>query len=255
MTQIILSVQYDWRLVALSIAVAVYASYIAFDLATRIARSQGRKEFLWTACCATVMGLGMWAAQCVLMLALVLPAKLAAFGGAYTYSVRYNVPIIALSLLIAITSCWVALFIVTRKESSEPYLIGGSLALGGGIAAMHYAAMAAMEFSAQKVYNTGFVALSVMVAVLASGVALQLARLHHSAKSPAPKSPAQETPAWMRWLGASVMAVAMGATHYSAMVGHLLPLRSIIGVRRPFSERVGSKHHWYCTANDDGISA
>ena len=103
MTQIILSVQYDWRLVALSAAIAVYASYIAFDLAARIARSRGRKEVLWIACGATVMGLGMWATQCIGMLALVLPV-----------TVRYNVPIIAVSLLLAVAASAVALFVVTR---------------------------------------------------------------------------------------------------------------------------------------------
>jgi PAS domain S-box-containing protein len=196
MTQIILSVQYDWRLVALSAAIAVYASYIAFDLAARIARSRGRKEVLWIACGATVMGLGMWATQCIGMLALVLPV-----------TVRYNVPIIAVSLLLAVAASAVALFVVTRKELSEPYLIGGSLALGGGIAAMHYAGMAAMQLAAYAVYNSGFVALSVAVAVSASCAALQLARLRDAATRPP----------WMRWLCAVVMAVAIIGAHYAGM--------------------------------------
>ena len=127
MTKIILSVQYDWRLVTLSIAIAIYASYAAFDLAGRIARAPGRRQILWIAYGATAMGLGIWAMQCIGMLAIVLPVP-----------VRYNVPIIAFSLLTAIAASAVALFVVTRKELSEPYLVGGSLALGGGIAAMHY---------------------------------------------------------------------------------------------------------------------
>jgi PAS domain S-box-containing protein len=196
MTQIILSVQYDWRLVALSIGIAVYAAYAAFDLAGRIARSQGRREVLWVACGATAMGLGIWAMQCIAMLAVILPVP-----------VRYNVPIVAFSLLIAITSSAVALFVVTRKELSEPYLIGGSLALGGGIAAMHYSGMAAMQFAAYPVYNSGFVALSVVIAVVTAGGALQLARL---------RDPAQSS-AWMRVARAAVMGLAIAATHYTGM--------------------------------------
>jgi PAS domain S-box-containing protein len=196
MTQIILSVKYDWRLVTLSIAIAVYASYAAFDLAGRIARSQGRRQFLWLACGATAMGLGIWAMQCIGMMALILPVP-----------VRYNVPIVAFSLLTAIASSAVALFVVTRKELSEPYLIGGSLAMGGGIAAMHYSGMAAMQFAASAVYNSGFVALSVVVAIVASGAALQLARLRDPAKSPA----------WTRLVCAAVMGLAIGATHYTGM--------------------------------------
>ena len=196
MTQIILSVQYDWRLVALSITIAIYASYAAFDLAGRIARSQGRREVLWIASGATAMGLGIWAMQCIGMLALILPVP-----------VRYNVPVIAFSLLTAIVSSAVALFVVTRKELSEPYLVAGSLAMGGGIAAMHYSGMAAMEFAAYPVFNSGFVALSVLVAIAASGGALQLARLRDPAKSPF----------WMRLACAAVMGFAIAATHYTGL--------------------------------------
>jgi PAS domain S-box-containing protein len=196
MTKIILSVQYDWRLVTLSIAIAIYASYAAFDLAGRIARAPGRRQILWIAYGATAMGLGIWAMQCIGMLAIVLPVP-----------VRYNVPIIAFSLLTAIAASAVALFVVTRKELSEPYLVGGSLALGGGIAAMHYSGMAAMQFAAYALYNPGFVALSVVIAVVVSGVALQLARLRDQVKSPA----------WMRFVCAAVMGLAIGATHYTGM--------------------------------------
>jgi PAS domain S-box-containing protein len=196
MTQIILSVRYDWRLVALSIAIAVYAAYAAFDLAGRIARAPGRRQVLWIGYGAMAMGLGIWAMQCIGMLALILPVP-----------VRYNVPIIAFSLLTAIASSAVALFVVTRKELSEPYLIGGSLAMGGGIAAMHYSGMAAMQFAAYAVYNSGFVALSVVIAIVTSGAALQLARLRDPSKSPA----------WMRLACAAVMGLAIGATHYTGM--------------------------------------
>jgi NO-binding membrane sensor protein with MHYT domain len=130
------------------------------------------------------------------MLAVILPVP-----------VRYNVPIVGFSLLIAITSSAVALFVVTRKELSEPYLIGGSLALGGGIAAMHYSGMAAMQFAAYPVYNSGFVALSVVIAVVTAGGALQLARL---------RDPAQSS-AWMRVARAAVMGLAIAATHYTGM--------------------------------------
>ena len=194
--QIILSVQYDWRLVVLSIAVAVYASYAAFDLAGRIARSRGPRQMLWVACGATAMGLGIWAMQCIGMLALVLPVP-----------VLYNVPIVAFSLLTAIASSAVALFVVTRREVSEPYLVGGSIALGGGIAAMHYSGVAAMQFAAYAVYNSGFVALSVVIAVVLSGAALQLARLRD----------VTQNPAWMRLICAAVMAFTIGATHYTGM--------------------------------------
>jgi PAS domain S-box-containing protein len=142
------------------------------------------------------MGIGMWSMQCIGMMALILPVP-----------VRYNVPIIAFSLLAAIASSAVAIFVVSRKELSELYLVGGSFALGGGIAAMHYSGMAAMQFAAYQVYNPAFVALSVVIAIAASGAALQLARLRDPA----------ERPFWMRLACAAVMGLAIGAAQYTGM--------------------------------------
>ena len=196
MTEIILSAQYDWRLVALSIAVACYASFTAFDLAGRIANSRGRRRVLWLGCGSAAMGLGIWAMHCIGMLALILPV-----------AVLYNVPIVAFSLLTAIASSAVALFVVSRKELSEVYLVGGSLALGGGIAATHYAGLAAMRLAAYPVYNPGFVALSVVLAVIGSGAALQLAHLRNAAKRPTR----------MRVASAAAMGFAIAAAHYMSL--------------------------------------
>jgi PAS domain S-box-containing protein len=196
MTQIILSGQYDWRLVALSIAVAFYAAYAAFDLGGRVAGSQGRKQALWLACAATAMGLGIWAMHYIGMLAFILPVP-----------ILYNVPIVAFSLLIAIASSAVTLFVVSRSELSEVYLVGGSLAMGGGIAATHYSGLAAMRLAAYPVYNPGFAALSVVIAVVAAGAALQLARLRSEAKNPTR----------MRIASAAAMGFAIAAAHYTSM--------------------------------------
>jgi PAS domain S-box-containing protein len=130
------------------------------------------------------------------MLALILPVP-----------VLYNVPIVIFSLLTAIASSAVALFVVSRKELSEVYLVGGSLALGGGIAATHYLGLAAMRLAAYPVYNPGFVALSVVLAVVGSGAALQLAHLRNEAKRPTR----------MRLASAAAMGFAIAAAHYMSL--------------------------------------
>jgi PAS domain S-box-containing protein len=209
MTQIILSVKYDWRLVALSIAIAIYASYAAFEFASRIADAKGHRRFLWAAAAATAMGLGMWSMQCVGMLAMVLPV-----------AVRYNIAIMSCSFLAALGSSAIALFIVGRKQVRESYFILASLAMGTGIAALHYVSMAALQFAALKVYNPGFVGLSIVIAFAGSGAALQLARLRAPAKSPNPAPAVRaffKRPIWLRLACASVMTLAIGATHYMGM--------------------------------------
>lgn len=51
---------YDYRLVALSVVIAVMASYAALDLAGRVTSARGRARFLWLGGGATAMGLGIW---------------------------------------------------------------------------------------------------------------------------------------------------------------------------------------------------
>ena len=198
MTQIILSAKYDWRLVVLSIGIAVYAAFMAFDFGARIAtEARGRRrESLWIAAGAVAMGLGIWSTQCIGMLALVLPV-----------SVVYDVPLITVALFAAIVSSAAALFVISRKEIAESHRLAGSLFLGGGIAALHYCGMAAMQFTANRVYNWAFVALSVVIAIAGAGAALQLARLRDRRKRQL----------WLRIGCALVMGLTISATHYTGM--------------------------------------
>jgi PAS domain S-box-containing protein len=197
MTPTILPGQYDWKLVALSIAIAICSSYAALDLAGRTSSSRGRVRILWLAGGALAMGLGVWSMHYIGMLAFLLPVP-----------VFYNVPIVALSLLAAVLSSGVALFVVSRKELSTPYLLGGSLVMGAGIAAMHYVGMAAMQLAAHPIYNPSLVLLSIAIAIAVSYAALNISfRLRDNSKNPP----------WIRILSAVVMGAAIAAMHYTGM--------------------------------------
>jgi len=197
MTHTMLSGQYQLGLVALSIAIAVCASYAALDLAGRTTISRGRGRILWLIGGAFAMGQGIWAMHYIGMLAFSLPVP-----------ISYNIPIVALSLLAAMGSSAVALWVVSRKELTRAYLTAGSFAMGGGIAAMHYIGMLAMRLAAQPVYNPRLVALSVITAVLVSYVALRLAfRLRDQNKNRP----------WSRPVSAVVMGFAIASMHYIGM--------------------------------------
>ncbi|HKV39556.1 MAG TPA: MHYT domain-containing protein, partial [Blastocatellia bacterium] len=155
---------YDHLLVALSVFIAMCASYVALDLAGRTAAAGGRSRLLWLAGGASGMGLGIWSMHYVGMLAFHLPVP-----------VLYDLPTVLVSLLAAIFASGVALFVVSRKSLKLLGAIGGSLVMGGGIAAMHYVGMAAMRLPGMCMWNYGIVALSVAVAVVVSLVALWLA--------------------------------------------------------------------------------
>src|SRR5882672_2157283 len=157
---------YDYRLVALSIMLAMLASYAALDLAGRVTSAHGWARTIWLNAGAVAMGLGIWAMHYVGMLALSTPVP-----------VSYHLPTVELSLLAAIAASAVALFVVSRPKISIWLEIAGSVVMGSGIAAMHYIGMAAMRCSALIVYDRRIVALSIGLAIAISLVALRFAFL------------------------------------------------------------------------------
>jgi diguanylate cyclase (GGDEF)-like protein/PAS domain S-box-containing protein len=187
---------YDYRLVALSVVLAILASYAALDLAGRVTSARGWSRAAWLSWGAAAMGLGIWAMHYVGMLALIMPMPVA-----------YHLPTVALSLLAAMAASGVALFVVSRGEMSLWQSIAGSLVMGGGIAAMHYIGMAAMRCGAVVVYEWRIVALSIALAIAVSLVALQLSfRLRDEKES-----------SWRKLAGAVLMGCAIPLMHYTGM--------------------------------------
>jgi len=154
---------YDYRLVALSAIIAILAAYAALDLAGRIASTRGRARFAWMTGGAMAMGMGIWSMHYIGMLAFHLPVP-----------VKYDWPTVLLSLLAAMIASGIALHLVSGESLSLTRAIVGSVFMGGGIAAMHYVGMEAMRLNAMCEYSTGIVALSAVVAVVISFVALWL---------------------------------------------------------------------------------
>ena len=150
-------------LVAVSVSLAVLASFAALDLAGRVTASNGRTRIAWLSFGAVAMGLGIWSMHYIGMLAFELPVPVA-----------YDWRIVLLSLLAAIAASGSALAIVSRKKLSPVMLAAGGLAMGAGIASMHYIGMEAMRLPAMCMYNAPIVALSIVIAVGVSIAALQL---------------------------------------------------------------------------------
>ena len=64
---------YDYRLVALSVVIAIFASYAALDLAGRVTAARGGVRAAWLMGGAAAMGLGIWSMHYIGMLAFSLP--------------------------------------------------------------------------------------------------------------------------------------------------------------------------------------
>jgi NO-binding membrane sensor protein with MHYT domain len=65
---------YDPLQVALSVLIAVSASYAALDLAGRVIAASGRTRLAWLIGGSTAMGIGIWATHYIGMLAVQLPS-------------------------------------------------------------------------------------------------------------------------------------------------------------------------------------
>src|ERR1700682_4130845 len=152
---------YDDRLVALSIFIAISSSYAALDLGGRVTAAKGWTRLAWLAGGASALGLGIWSMHFTAMLAFNLPVP-----------VTYHWPTVLLSLLSAIFASAVALYVVSRKKIGRVQALTGSILMGAGIAGMHYIGMAAMRLPAACHYSPVLVALSVLIAVIASIAAL-----------------------------------------------------------------------------------
>jgi NO-binding membrane sensor protein with MHYT domain len=154
---------YDYRLVLLSVVIAIYASYTALSLAGRVTASRDQARLVWLVGGAIAMGTGIWSMHYTGMLAFRLPIR-----------VYYHVPTVVLSLLAAIFASFIALWVVSRPRVTSLHVAGGSLLMGAGIATMHYTGMAAMRLAAHHHYHPGLWLLSVLLAVVISMVALWL---------------------------------------------------------------------------------
>ncbi|MGH7521912.1 MAG: MHYT domain-containing protein [Gemmatimonadales bacterium] len=190
--------RYDPYLVALSVLIAVLAAGAALDLASRVTHAKGRFQILWLMGGAFAMGLGIWSMHYTGMLAFALPIP-----------VYYHVATVVLSLLAAVGASGVALYVASRDQLDLGRIALGSLAMGAGIAGMHYIGMAAMRLSGTMLWNILIVAVSVAIAILVSTVALWFAFRYGR--------PTAGAWSWRKVGSAVLMGVAIPAMHYTGM--------------------------------------
>jgi PAS domain S-box-containing protein len=189
---------YDYGLVALSVLIAVAASYCALDLAGRMNASIGRNRWFWLAGGAAAVGAGIWSMHYVGIAALRLAAP-----------VRHSVFSALVSLLAAISVAALALWVISQCKLAVGSRIGGSVGMGVGIAIMHYATTASMRMPVRASYHLAVGAASLAIAVAISWVALWCAfRLRAS-------DAAQWS--WRRLRSALVLGATMWISHHAAM--------------------------------------
>jgi PAS domain S-box-containing protein len=188
---------YNHALVALSVLIAMFASYAALDLAGRVTAASGWTRTVWLLGGAGAMGTGIWSMHYIGMLAFILPIPVA-----------YHWPTVLLSLFAAILASVIALYVVSRQKMGVSQAVAGSALMGAGIAGMHYIGMAAMRLPALCRFNSFLVILSVVFAVLISLAALWIAFHFRDEKTGI---------GWEKLAGAAVMGAGISVMHYTGM--------------------------------------
>src|SRR2546425_1463743 len=188
---------YNYALVALSVLIAMFASYAALDLAGRVTAAGGWTRAVWLLGGAGAMGTGIWSMHYIGMLAFILPIPVA-----------YHWPTVLLSLLAAILASVIALYVVSRQKMGASRAVAGSVLMGAGIASMHYIGMAAMRLPAICQFNSSLVVMSVAFAVLISFAALWITFHFRDEKTGIGRE---------KLAGAVVMGAAIPVMHYTGM--------------------------------------
>src|SRR6266446_9544420 len=188
---------HNYALVALSVLIAIFASYAALDLAGRVTAAGGWIRGVWLLGGAGAMGTGIWSMHYIGMLACILPLPVA-----------YHWPTVLLSLFAAILASVIALYVVSQQRMSAFRAFAGSVLMGAGIASMHYIGMDAMRLPAVCQYDPFLVVLSVVFAFLISLAALWITFHFRVEKARI---------GWRKLAGAVVMGAAIPVMHYTGM--------------------------------------
>jgi len=199
---------YSPALVALAYVIAMMASYVALDLAGRITASRGRATYYWLIGGAFAMGTGIWSMHFIGMLALHLPIPMA-----FDLSITFG------SMVIGVVVSGFALLMVSRATLTRTRLAIAGTVMGLGIVGMHYTGMAAMEIAPGIAYDLPLVGTSIVIAIVASCVALWLAfNLRSDTVSDG---------VWKKVGSAAVMASAIVGMHFCGMAAAHFSARTI----------------------------
>jgi NO-binding membrane sensor protein with MHYT domain len=185
---------FGWINPTLAYVLSFLGSLLGLVLATRARESGGIRRARWLLLAAVAIGgTGIWLMHFMAMIGFDVPNTV----------VRYDVPMTLLSVVIAVVIVGVGLLIVGMGRPRLWKLLIGGPVTGVGVAAMHYAGMAAIRMGGVMSFDRTKVVLSVAIAVVAATVALWFALVIRGATATV--------------AAAMLMGAAVCSMHYTGM--------------------------------------
>jgi len=193
--------QYDPALVTLSILIAIFASFMGFQVANQamVSRSPIRKHVTMLTG-SIALGGGVWSMHFIGMLAFELCT-----------AVNYEWRLTALSLLPSILASWVALNLLIKPSIRFSQIFIGGVLVGAGIGTMHYMGMAAMQMAPLLRYDPFIFLLSIFIAVGLAMLSLWIRFGLTKVKK------LTLTPIQSNLVAGSIMGFAISGMHYTGM--------------------------------------
>ncbi|MGV3481944.1 MAG: MHYT domain-containing protein, partial [Sphingobium sp.] len=154
---------HDLRLVVLAALICVTASFAAVMLLRHARSATGGPRRVWLGAAGVTSGFGIWATHFVAMI-----------GYDPGVVVGYALGLTAASLAVAVasTSLGFGLALTGRRPAMR---VLAAVAVGAGIASMHYLGMAAVEFPGEFRWSADYVSASILFAIVPVAPALTLA--------------------------------------------------------------------------------
>ncbi len=191
--------RHEPALVLLSVVVSVFCATMALhtaQIARRAEFAAARHVALGTG--ALALGGGIWAMHFIGILAYQFPAH-----------ITYELGLTLLSVFPAFGASWLALRVLADGSLRWNRLLYSGALMGGGIGAMHYSGMTAIQSSLHMHYDPLLFVLSVVVAVVMATLSLWVRYgLRHTSLSPAVRF----------YLASTVLGLAIAAMHYTGML-------------------------------------
>ncbi|NLR52533.1 EAL domain-containing protein [Citrobacter freundii] len=193
-----LNVSWDPVLIGISFVVAFIASFIALDSAGKVAISNRRESTFWRLSGGATLGMGIWSMHFIGMLAMKM-----------SMPINYHFSLTAFSFFIALISATLAINIaISGNTLSTKRLVVATGILSAGVVTMHYVGMYAIIEHVAILSSYSLILLSVMIAIVASGVGLWLAfHLRQNTRRAL----------FNRLVAALIMALAIASMHYTGM--------------------------------------
>jgi NO-binding membrane sensor protein with MHYT domain len=190
-----LTTEHDWRLVALAGVICFLASIVAVSLFHRAAATRGATRGALIGLAGAATGCGIWATHFIAMLAYEPGVPVA-----------YDIPLTALSLILAIViTCIglsVALGVAVGGASRRLAMIGGAI-IGGGVASMHYTGMWALELPGRVTWSPALVAASIALGMAFGSASLAAAVRYRDTRG--------------TLIGGCLLTLAIVSHHFTAM--------------------------------------